>query len=724
MSTSIKQISALLILCLILITIWFHKGLIFGGGEGGIQFYDLNKSYQLTSFVWRDGGTGFPNAGETSSMPYFWLLKNIYEYGVPSYLVQALHFFTLMIVGAISCYFLLRITIVEEFNRRKILFGYQYIPLIGAIFYILNPFSMTQIFGRSLYMQYFAFALFPFFLTLFILGLKKRNFIYGFLALIGSIPLGGAFGNIGYVASLWFLVFLYTIFYISLHRKNIKVVGFAIFFFIVMLVGWVLVNAYWIYPFVKLSSQQFGSALDATEYNLGSLRGVSRQYPLSILIRLLHKSYFFEGMYGSSHSNIFFQTISWLIPVVVLFSISTFKKITHFKFYAAMFFIALFITLGSNFPSGWLFELIFRTVPQFQVFRNPYEKFGLVLLLAYVPFFAIGTLKFGEKIANTFKKESLRYLTPLLIIFLISGIYVWPLWTGIFAGGYKINNWIKVPDYYKEADEWLNSQGGYFRTLHFPLNSGEGLRHKWEHPYQGIELGEYIFSKPAIGRNMGLNKPYYNILLERVNRLGKGAQGPDPDLTNSQFRGDKLFEELAKLNVRFVVLHKDIDENLGNFGSWQEAEYYLSKRENIRRVETFGELDIYAVDIPQNVDLIYSPNTETSFIKKDPTNYVVNIKKAPKEVNLRFLTLFDSNWEAFVDNQKIEDHSLLFSYGNLWKIKREGSYSVEIKYKPQKFLEEGIDFSKKAVLIFSATVVLYIAYSFVSTRRNSSLNSI
>lgn len=687
------------IICLMLVLIWFSKGFIFAGGEGGIPFYNLTNTVERLSYVWIDEEAGYPGVGGLTEVPYYLFLKMTF---LPANMAQGLHFFIVMFTGTISVYFLLKITLEEELKRKTNLWGAQYVPLSGAFFYLLNPFSMTQIFGRSLNIQYFSFALLPLFLALFVKGLKSKNLFYGFLALIPSAVFAGAYGSFGYALALWFLAASYSIFHLWNNHKNKKSIIFTVVFFLFTFAGWALVNAFWIWPVFKLAGQQLSGTLSAVEENLGSLRGVSKQFSFPVLIRLLHTGYFYEDLYGIIYFHPFFVLISWIIPVVSLFSIPYFRKISHFKFYLSLFLASLFVSLGSNFPLGFLFEFLFTNIPVLQIFRNPYEKFGLIFLLAYVPFFAIGALALSQK---------LRFLSLMGIIVLVCVVFVWPMWKGIFAGGYRINTWIKVPDYYREANEWFNQQTGDFRLLHLPLIPGDGIRYKWEHPYQGIEPSEFLFDRVSIAQNIPFNKAYYNILLQRIGIFQPNIFGSDPDLTNSQFRAENLYEELAKLNIRYIVLHNDIDTTYGGFKSPEETKLELEKQPNIVNLRSFGELDIFKVNIPDNIHLIYSPTVNVNYQKINPTFYKAHVASDILS-DLFFLSVFNANWEASIDGQKIGDHYQLFSYANAWKISQQGNFDVELKYKPQELVEQSRQISK-----YSLAIIAVISFIYLTLRR-------
>ena len=695
--------------------------MVFASGEEGISFYNFNTTLKLILNLWRDNNTGYWGMGEIDRIPYYILLSIPYNLlqGLPVFILQAVNFFIIMATGTLSFYFLLKITLEDEFKKRKILQGFQYVPLIGAIFYLLNPFSMSQIWGRSLYMQFFPFALFPLFLTFYILGLKKKNLIYGCLGIISSFLFSAAFGNIGYALSLWFLALLYTVvhlLFLGSHKK--RDVIFCLGFFVFNFIGWLLINMFWIFPFVKIAGQQFApSGLIDTEYNLGSLRAVSKSYPLPNLIRLLHTSYFFEGMYGSSHTTIFFQIISWIIPFASILSFKVYKRMNIFKFYAPIYLIALFICLGSNFPTGKLFEFIFTSFPFFQVYRNPFEKFGLVFLIAYATFFAIGLIVLANKVKNYFNKKTFFWSTIITIMFLVNGLYLWPLWIGIFAGGYKINAWVKVPEYYRLANEWLNQQDEDSRMIHYPLLPGDGIKFNWEHSYQGIEPSVFIFDKSSISRNMGSNnKSYYDVLRERVGSLEKDTNGPDPDLINSQFKSEELYEELAKLNVRYVILHRDVDPKISGSKTVEEAVEYLSKQKNIYKVKTFGLIDIYKVEIPDNIKILYSPQTDSQYTKLNTVSYKLHLSKTQDETEIYLLQTFDPGWEAYINNQKIDDHYKVFSYANGWKINQGGDVDIVIKFTPERYVEQGMVVSLVTLALLISMSGIYLVWRIKSAK--------
>lgn len=689
------------LLDLLIVILWFRRGLLFGGGEDSLIFYDPSRTYQLYSSVWYEIATGYQTVINLAHTPFFWLLNLISNYNLSSVAIQALTFFFLVVTGCLSAYFLIKETVLEglELKHKKV------VPFLAAAFYLLNPYTMSQLWGRGLGFQFFAFAFIPLFLLLFILGLKKRNLIYGLLAVAGSFIFSVVYTHPAYVITSWALVGLFWLFYATNH-KNLKTLVFSTVYIIIVFVFWVFVNWFWINPLLIQREQllEVSSITNSVE----SLKGVSGHTPLQTVIRLMHDgSYFKDEIYGSHYNNLPFLAISWLVPLITLFSLRIIKKTRYFKFYFSLFLISLFISIGANFPTGWLLIWIFETFPFIQALRNPYEKFGINLLIAYLPFFSVGLLIFSERVAKYFKRPKLDGYITALLIFLIAVVFVWPMWMGNFAGGYKFNPWVGVPTYYKEADEWLsNRSDGYFRILHVPLIPGDGVRYNWKDSFQGIEPSHFLFSRPSISRDTEFNKNYYTVLVERFGRTAVGAYFPGRGTDNKDFREEHLYQELAKLNVRYIVLHNDIDWKFSGSISPEETKQYLEKQPNISKVEAFGKLDIYRVDYPANIGLIYSPTLRTTYTEVNNTHYIVNLHGVSTSVDLYFLKLFDPNWYAEIDDQEITTHYKVFSYANGWTINRAGNYEVSIKYKPQEYFYEGIRVSRIALYTAGALIIL------------------
>lgn len=696
-----NPLSAIFLICLILISLWFREGLLFAGAEEQLSFYNYSKSLELFSQVWYAAGTGYSTITSLSRVPYFLLLEPLYSIGISSVLLEAVTFFILIMVGTVSVYYLVKVTIVLDLGEK----WQRSIPLLAALFYFLNPFSMTQIWGRALSYQIFSFALIPSFLLFFVLSLRKKSLIFCLIAVLLSFFLSISYSSPAVVVSSWSGIIIYLIFFLYVNRFRREKIIFAFFSFSLLLLLWIIVNLFWVYPTFINGKDMLTHNITAND-NIESLKGLSPNSVIQNVMRLTHREYY-DGTYPKIFNSIFFVLISWLLPIFTILAIPVIKKSKHFMFYMILGVISVFVTTGANFPTGWLLIWLFETFPILQIMRNPYEKFGINLVIAFTPFFAFGLIQLSVQLGILLKASQLKSFFASVFVFVYFIVLVWPYWDGSFAGGTKANFWVKIPDYYNQANNWLNNQAGDFRVLHLPLLPEEGITYTWQHPYEGVEASEFIFDKSSIARSTKINSSYYSALLDRFGEGGILNDSPYWSDDNTDFKDDNLTSELAKLNINYIIVHFDTDFAKRRAKSPVWTEEYLTRQPDIKKVRNFGGLDIYQVNIPNNVHRIYSPDSNTDYKKISASNYLIDIKGAKGPIRLYFLEQYHPDWEAFIGSFKLENHTKIFSYANSWLINKEGDYQVNIKYKPQESFYLGLRISLVTVTILCIILVIY-----------------
>lgn len=680
----------LITLSALIVLSWFQRDLLFGGGEDGLPFYNIARSFNLIHYIWINSDTGFYNLTNLPLIPLFWFLKYFYKVGASGVILQAAVFFLLISTGVFSLYFLLKETLADQLSKNRL----ELLSFLGALFYLLNPFSMVQIWGRGLYTQFFSFAIVPVFLYLFIRGLKKSRFFYGIAAAFLTAIFSTAFRHPGTVITVWAGAMIYLIFFIFKQGINKKNILFSLSFFFITLVAWVLFNFFWVYPLYRSGGETYSIFFNKSfGDNIAILQGVSRNAPFGAVIRLTHEGFvYINKFYGNIYLSIPFLLISWFIPLIAILSWRRFKKFTYFGFYLPFFLVSLFISLGTNPPLGWLLTWLFQLVPPLQALRNPYEKFGINLLIAYIPFLMLGLDTLSGKIEHKINKKVGEFII-LVGIIILCVIYVWPLWTGQFAGGIKINPWVKVPNYYKEVNDWLNAQGGEFKVLELPLNPGSGIRYTWDYPFAGLEPSEYLFDKQSISHDLLVNRGYFNGLLENFNQ----EKIPN-SATDANFDNGSLIDNLSKLNVKYIILHKDIDVKYNNSSSSAVFENVLKNEEKIKKVINFDKLDIYQAEIPSYIAEIFAEKVNLTFTKINPTLYQIKVTDAKAPYNIMLLQQFDRNWELSINNETLPSHEQTLGYANSWRVDKNGSYSLQIRFRLQDYVDLGIRVSVYAVL--------------------------
>lgn len=696
-----------------LLIIWFHQGLLFAGAEESLTFYNFERTANLSSSLWYDVGIGQFATFGLSRYPYFFLFSIFQNYGIPNYILQAITFFAVMLIGMLSVYFLLKKTLIDQnLSPYK-----RVVPLMGSLFYLFNPFSITQIWGRGLEYQIFAFALIPSFLLFFVLGLRSGNFLFGFIGVILSLLLAMSYLHPGIIITSWSLIAIYLIFYLW-ENRGLQNRLFALFFFFVYLISWAAVHSYWFYPFLNTYSSILNTNLASFD-SVQSMIGVSKSSAFfSRVIRLMHRE-FFDGTYGKYYSFLLLA-LSWSLPFFLIVGMKILKRAKHFLFFFSLFLISLFLSMGANPPLGFLVVFVFKHVHILQSLRNPYEKYGFNLMLSYSVFFAVGAAYFYQFFTKFLKKRNLGklkfFLLPFLS-FLLFVVLLWPMWNRTFAGGEKVNFWVKVPEYYQQADRWFNGQPGDFRILHLPLLIYGGVRLTWDYPFSGIDPSDYLFTKSSFSRNMFQNGSHYLFLTQVFNP----AYAPLAPVSWSEnikdFNNKSLLQEFNELNIKYVVLHRETDPKTEHMPSISEMENILNKFAFIKKVKTIGKLDIYQVEKDSVVDLIYSTEGKVTYKKLSPTNFKLYVPGSQSAVNVYFLNQYDDGWQLTKDRQVINSHFKSFGYANGWIINPRTKGDYIISYKPEKLVKTGENISKFSLGLIALFFVFSIGVKLLKYKR-------
>jgi hypothetical protein len=686
----------LLLVCISLIIIWFSKGMIFAGGEEEIPFYDLEKTFSIYYHTWRDSDLGFPNIEQVTRIPYFYILKILANIGISNILLQAATFFLLLVIGGVSIYYFLKSTL-QSISSERI---FSFVPLVGALFYILNPYSMSQVWGRGLYIQYFPFALFPLFLLCLHLSVIKKNNIYLVIGLLSTYILSGAFGNISYVLSFFLMISLYLL--MHLHRnRNKEDLFLVVKTFLFIIIGFYALHSWWILHDKAALSVSLDNRSASPEQNLGTLRGVSWAVPAGDSIRLLHNYITKDYNYTKIYDSVVFFLISLIPPVTLWFAFKKIKKTSMFYFFSSFFVLTYFFVLGSNLPTGYLFEFLFTHIYPLQVYRNPYEKIGILYTLSYTPFFAVGLVSLSKFIQQKISRLNVgTILTGLMLLY--CGIFVWPMWTGQFAGGVNFNAWIEVPSYYRDSNNWFNRQKGEFRLLHVPLIPGDGMKYTWEHSYQGTDPSEHIFTKSSISRHISFNSPYYSHLLTKFETP---LYETPKELKDTDYSRLSLTDQLSALGIKYIVLHHDVDTKISGAQTIERTEEILKKE--FLLVKTFGELSIF--EVPNTRPLVHSSNDEVLYQKKSPVHYTTSGTEDGALTKVILLENYSPFWEARGSKEVISTHQKELSFLNSWTTNENNS--LTISYTLQKYVDSGLELSFITCILFLS----YIPFALKNT---------
>src|SRR3989344_696355 len=630
-----KILLPLIIIPLILVCIWFRDGLIMGRGEDGIPFASPTNTLERSG-IWVDYSTGILNLGQLPRVTLFYPLIFMHErLHISNVILQATTYLILLIVGMISCFFLTLNLLNKHQSKYKI-------ALISSIFYLLNPFTISQVWGRSLTPLYFTFALLPLSILIFLSGLNKRKYIFATLLTSTSLVFSTAFTFVTFIVVYWSALVLACIFWIfhSTQKRRDFLFGFS--FLLLSIFLWIVTNFWWLQVYIPVNN--FATEhLGNSEGNLNSLIGVSRSFTPDLIIRLLQKAYFSEaGYYGKIYDSPLFQLISFLLPffaILGLIKVIKTDRLKKFRFFIVLFILGLFVSLGANPPLGWLFIWIFNNVSFLQAFRNPYEKFGLGYALGYAPLFAVGVVYFFN---DHFSRNKLKIGGLITTLILVCGIFVWLIWTGrIFAGpDKKIGS--PIPPYYQDLSEFLDKNSDDFRVFMTPMWSVEIPIYLWKDTiYYGADPALFLLNQPAIATNL---QGFYSY--DFISYMRRYMQ---------RFN---LAPALSLLRVKYLIDREDV--------AWMPD----NERLHYKFLTT-------AIQPPNNVSLVIRSVCKNSTVVSKDANTTRVICEVPENeqnwegvsyLHLEIETDIDSNLEVYIRDKK--------GVNNLWEGKVASEYQT------------------------------------------------
>ena len=574
---------------LVLVAIWFRGGNAMGGGEMGSPFYNLNRMFEMTAMAWSDRSLGADYGLSAGGAPYYKLFSVFQNIGVPGFLLQAIFFFICTMLGLLSMYALTR----ELFPDRK-----KIVYFSAAIFYLVNPYALVNVWNRFLPNPMLFYAFLPLGLWLYIRGLKKRKYSFAVLNMTLTAVFSFAFAGPSQTLMFWGLLFLISIYYFVFFEKD----RFVIIYFFLNILLWFIFNFFWVSHqlYFKLSpSFKEASTFFFTESgNLGTFNALSKVLgQISNLLIFQHGTFFRESVnfpyaWPLIYRNPIFLLMQWVAAISVLVISIRKRKEPWVAFLLSLFFLGVFVAKGNSAPLGEILNFLFKKVSFLEFFRNPFEKTALLLPLSFSPLFGLSV---QESLLWLKRKWNHLYLLGAIGIFGYLILFLgFPYWTGLVltssnspANNPKIGYQVQVPEYYRQADKWFSSQEGLFRFVSFPLG-GEGIFYNWPTGYVGVEQSGILFSTPSISYNTTI--PFYHQIAGKLERL---------------FMIYKDFYKAASLlNARYILFRPDFDYKLSGMRNPDTIANILDKRmvdvkNGLKLAAVFAPLKIY--ELSQNL---------------------------------------------------------------------------------------------------------------------------
>ena len=612
-----------------------------------IPLFELNPGNELWRrlFLWQEQrGFGLEfgqDIGLTGLLSGLTLLSS---FGLSPVSVTYIYNMILFILPAIAVFFLAFAFFYDNKHRNQIAFFAGLFGNLNFYIYITG--------NHPLFLRKFPGIMIAFLLGAVILVLKTRKKRYwGLFGLFSLLNLASFDAPAFFVLGA-FLIFLYILFHLIFESKNFRrdlfvIAGLAAIFFSISASG-IVANFHLLLYSDFLNSPQF-SQYTASLFQLNQL-GLdnSELFNSFRLIGTVNwgssipewKGALVYPYYTIFTTNPVFILASFLLPVLafgvlVLKTDSSTKHRLVFLTFSSLLF--LFLIKGVNKPFGEVFLWAMKNIPLFMIFRQPYDKAGIVLVLTMSLAAGYGLTRIFHLILEKGSRKILKIgVVTLLVSSLVINAY--PALTGDV---YDRTAFFELPQAYYDLSNKVNAYEELYKVAVLPeLAYSNQL--SWG--YYGIGLHSWSLNKPVLVRSFTgsdiFSETMTKSILHEVEFFSGGhyphniyneqaAILPNTNTSENTVNYQRInyfTYLLQKSNVGKIVFRNDykgigsVDIKDVDFERYQLLFDAMKKSSGTDVDENFGELTLYSV---QNwMPLIYSSSKTDSYSIREYDNFL------------------------------------------------------------------------------------------------------
>lgn len=488
------------------------------------------------------------------------------------------------------------------FPARKFL-GFR---ILGSVFYIYNFFLLQGWFivERAKFSNY---AVLPLGLLIIYKTLTKKYSLLKGAVLLSLVHFllngGGAPTLFGALVVVYILTFIYLTI-INIFQKGFKELLYSFKVAAFFLIGFLLVNAYWVLPHLYLLISSYGSSLAG----VGGVNGIldweatiSKNASLINLLRLQGIPDWYDNpshTYATDYlQNPYLIVLSFIF---LAFSLAGFvlrekfkKEERHDKLFFLIFIfliVGLIFTAGSHQPFGFIYTFFVKYVPGFPIFRSSFYKFAPTVWFSLIFLFSYSV----SFISLRYIKNKTLYVIfgTFAVGFIL--VYHHPFFSGNFFLWQKpFSTKVSLPKYAYEMSKYIDDKTTKLSRILLmpPLDSVDSYKWGYWSPDPFLELST---DRSIIGRDalsFGIPQKIYKT-------VGEGSEEEFLYITGIYginkilWRDDVLYSDKKTTSTEYAYLKEKLD----SFASVE-----LEKK--------FGEWSLYDISSPNYKPLFYSPST-------------------------------------------------------------------------------------------------------------------
>ncbi len=724
---------------------WYSPNLLVNTFDYGFSFAPERTLIRSLHLWDQYGGIGLVSpraiAGTLPTNIYYVFMQFA---GFSLHTSQTLLFYVILSGSGLSMFLLYRALGFGERFRKGAFFA--------AALYMFSPIASTFIWNQFA-SNYYSYCFIPLIAAMVVYGIRtRRGSLYVLsVVLAWTLLITASYMNPLNAAMDWLLIAgLLLVYVIKESKRRGQVIKFAV----TLTVLWLLINLFWIMPSIGNASEEFAKA-DV------SIVGVSnsdllRSNSVPIYAAILQTGYWaLYGSYKGDHwfswwelaSSAVFIASCLIIAITALYALLIRPRNPIIILLGGFTALCLIMINGYYPPTGYFLVGLFDLFPDLYAFRSLFQRFGPLLALCYALFLGYSMANLAGKVSwpgfpltfpKNLTKKAWGIMAWMVLVILAISVVATPYFTGqiIYSGGEVIPSAkVQVPDYYDQANNYLNNASGDFRVMALPFCKIGYAAYSWKDGYWAADPSSSIFDRVILTTEYGS----VNVLLTDIAIR----------LVNDSLNFD-LGKMLSILNVRYVMLHEDANwafiyeyswwaastatftmyemgllnvgmKHVATFGqlhlyenpSWRDVHYFqvdhilamvggLSAVKNLTRepwydVSRIAFVEVSSMDdideLPFNVGAVYKDNNILSNESWKP-NFGVTLNDTYNEATKHTLSLnngsgylvfterYDQDWTMTSESGTTE-HFRVNLFFNGWSLQNVSS-NITIEYQPQK----------------------------------------
>jgi hypothetical protein len=665
---------------------WFMQGLI-SAGDLWPFYKSMYAIRPLSLYAW-DWTQGAGLGGYSGAL--LWLYLN---FGIPvTTLGRVLGLSWSLIERIYFIYPFLLVNAVSSYVLFKKLFKNNKFSIIASAVFLLNTYSL-MIVGGGQFGVGLSYALMPIVLLSFI---KNVNFLKINLSNFGWSVLAGVVLSIQIILDLriayisLIAILIYWLIKVILDRNLKRLLFSFLITFIVPAVTSLFLNLFWILPTI-VNRQNPLAQLGSAYVSLGAVKFFSFAQ-MEDALGLMHPNWP-ENIFGKVG---FMKPEFLLLPILAFVSLLFIRKTKdqqskiYILFFVLLALIGAFLAKGANDPFGNLYLWSFGHIPGFMMFRDPTKWYALVAV-SYSILIPFSIWKMYERLQSLprLKIYDLRFMTKdriiniqnLFLLLLTSYflLLINPAWLGQLGGAFNATT---IPKEYTKLEKFMSSRDNFSRTLWVPTVQRFAFFNN-QHPVVPAQDLFKLYNNPDIFKTLNTTKTE-----ELLQELGIKYVVVPFDSQGEIFLNDRRYDNKAYLKL--ISELKSIN--------W------------LKQVDGFGRIAVFEVpDVKEhfyfNNQKTISNNQRLKYQYISPVEYKLDVTNAKKGNVIVFAENYDKNWVATsVSGSKFKVVSSKFDNRlNSFLLSAEGSYSLNVYYTLQKYVDYG-------VMISAASLVLVVGF--------------